>query len=76
MNRMQLIELLERKGVPNSYYSIKGAREDRVCLDFSVGKWKVFYIERGRKDILGEFNSEDEACEFMLDKLTLGGVQS
>jgi hypothetical protein len=73
MNRMQLLSVLDEKGVPSSYYSIKGAKEDRVCLDSKEGKWVVFYIERGNKDILGEFDTEDEACAFMLDKLTMGG---
>ena len=70
MKRMQLIFELEKHGVPSSYYSIKGEREDRVCIDEEGGKWIVYYIERGEKTIYDKFNTEDEACEFMLKKLT------
>lgn len=73
MNRLELLDELDKLNVPTSYYSIKGPMEDRICLDKEKEQWVVFYAERGLKSELGTFRAESEACEFMLEKLK-GGI--
>ena len=72
MNRFELLDELDRLKVPSTYYSIKGAMNDRVCLDFDDKNWIVYYIEKGQKSILGVYNSENDACLYMLEKLKGG----
>ncbi len=70
MNRLKLIDELEKRGVPNRFYSTKGGGEDKVCIDILDGVWTVYYQDRGIRSVLGEFDSESKACEFMLEKLS------
>ncbi|CAH9068527.1 hypothetical protein PSECIP111951_04182 [Pseudoalteromonas holothuriae] len=69
MNRFKLLDELDRLNIPTAYYSIKGAMDDRICLDEINGQWVVYYIERGKKSELGAFSTESEACSFMLSQL-------
>lgn len=73
MNRHELIAVLKKLGVPSVYYSLSGSNtNERICLIESEGKWKVSFFERGQEAILGSFESESSACEFMLGELKRG----
>ncbi|WP_273449546.1 hypothetical protein [Streptococcus ferus] len=64
--------LIEWK-VPEELYSIMlgGLPNEKLCLtENPENKWEVYYSERGRKTGLKIFNSEEEACEYFLKKLS------
>lgn len=63
------IELFERD-VPHYCYNIGGYEDGRVCMTEENGKWLVFYCEDGEQLELTAHESEAEACEDMLKRLT------
>lgn len=71
MTVKELDTKLKEMRVPEYYYSllIGGTPNERLCLVNEGNKWQVYYSERGEKNGLKEFMSEDEACEHMLKKL-------
>ena len=69
MNIKELQVELEKLGVPRLVYSLKGSRDERLCIELRHEKWCVFFVERGQERILSEFDDENTACEFMLNKL-------
>lgn len=60
---------LEKLGVPRRVYSLRGAKDERLCIENRSGVWCVFFVERGQVRILKEFEEEAKACEFMLNEL-------
>lgn len=69
---MNIIELqleLNKLDVPRRVYSLRGAVDERLCLDQRNGTWFVFFMERGQEINLKEFASESFACEYMLNEL-------
>lgn len=68
---MKLNELkskLEELDVRPNVYSLHGGLYDDVfTIGYVDGKWEVYYSERGIKESLLTFNSEDEACDYFLD---------
>jgi len=38
-------------------------------LEVAPGGWAVYYAERGLRTEERQFDTEDEACRFMLDRL-------
>ena len=69
MDRKGLDAKLEKKKVPKDAYSLAGGLPNE-CFCMEKGKqWEVYYSERGLKTQLKEFATEDEACEYMYNKL-------
>lgn len=66
MNRLQLAKKLEEIGVPSRVYSLHGASDNKTCIEQRNGKWYVFFFERGQENVIKVFDTETEACEFML----------
>ncbi|MHA3016597.1 hypothetical protein E6A55_20345 [Cupriavidus necator H16] len=71
MNAKELKSELDRLGVPRRVYSLSGWRDERLCLEERSGTWHVFFVERGGERPLREFQSENDACHFMLEELKL-----
>lgn len=71
MNKIQLAEILNYLKIDPYFYSIDGLQrgDDEYCLEKLNGKWLVYYIERGKKNIFGEFEHESDACKFFLKQL-------
>jgi hypothetical protein len=71
MNRKELKTILERERVNPRFYSISGLTKppiDEQCvLQEEEGKWLVYYYERGERNSLRVFESEDEACRYFVD---------
>jgi len=66
-------ELDERK-VPLSWYGLGGYSEEAYCIEkTSESEWSVYYGERGNKERIKIFISEEDACaelwEVILKKL-------
>ena len=65
MTRDQLESQLEAMNVHPSNYSLDGIRHnDCVCIVNEEDQWKVFYVERDKPKLLGEFGSAEEAYDF------------
>jgi hypothetical protein len=71
MNRTDLIELLEKEGIPSSWYSLYGELlPDRIVLYENYDKWEVFFFdERGGRHLLRICGSEASACDFIHQQL-------
>lgn len=71
MKIKELINILVRCGVPKDLYNFEGTgrKDERFCLEFTDGRWNVFYIERGCKMTDLFFDSEEEACLYLYKEL-------
>ncbi|MFD1739542.1 hypothetical protein ACFSCX_23965 [Bacillus salitolerans] len=71
MNKSELKSMLEIKQIPTYYYNLDGIGEvdQRVCLEKEGQEWIVFYSERGKRFDIKRFNTEDEACQDILNRL-------
>ena len=60
------IELNNLK-LKNVKYSLGGGYlEDGTCISKEKDFWQVYYCERGSKNIIGMFPTENDACEYIL----------
>ena len=66
-----LIDILNKMGVPQSWYSINDRlSSDTYILNKVYDRWEYFYFdEKGRRNGYKTFNCEDEACRYLLKKL-------
>ena len=62
---------LDKIGVNKDMYSIMigGLPNEKLCIAKN-DKWEVYYSERGKKTMLREFATEEEACDFFFNKLS------
>jgi hypothetical protein len=66
MNRALLSQRLQDLGIRSGSYSLENTWLDEAyILTSENGKWVVYYSERGLRSGLKQFDSEEEACEFM-----------
>jgi len=67
MNREALRTAAEREGIRDSAYSLDGGLPpERYVLAIVDGGWSVYYSERGERTGSTFFDTEDEACSFVL----------
>lgn len=71
MNKQKLIIKLKRARIPDYLYNLDevGRDDERLCLKKINDKWNVYYCERGVMTTNILFDSEDEACEFIYNRL-------
>ena len=71
MNTVGLRQMLEAENVDPRAYSLEGgAPIEAYVLEGSSGpRWAVFYSERGLRSGETWFETEDEACVYMLEHL-------
>ena len=70
MNIENLKEKLKKLGVSNELYYIgEGFPNEAYCLNKRNDEIEVYYSERGKKRGTKYFLSEDEACEYFLEKV-------
>lgn len=71
MNRTDLeLLLVERKVTPLAYSLGGGLPNERYVLDQEAKGWVVYYSERGQQSGKRVFDTEDEACRYLLKLLT------
>jgi len=74
MNIEELKKASDKEGVKSIYYSLNGIRgdqqDDTDILEKKDNKWIYYHYERRGKFDLRYFNTEDEACKFILKLLT------
>lgn len=66
----ELKNKLDEIGVPQNLYAIMtgGLPNERLCI-VKEKKWQVYYSERGKKVGQKFFETEEEACEYLYEKL-------
>jgi hypothetical protein len=71
MKKNELKHALHLKNVPEYYYNIDGIGEvdQKVCIEYINSKWSVYYSERGKKFDEHTFDSEEEACKNLYERL-------
>jgi hypothetical protein len=77
VDRVALVEALDRAGIPRVMYEIEGVREfgDVAPTDFYFlrergGRWQVGVYERGEYDPFEQYDTEDEATAAFYRRLT------
>jgi len=77
VTRQQLVERLTQLGVPRGDYSLYGTgrQADGHCMDqLPLGRWVVYYAERGSRDSERFFDDEGDACAELFRRLKEDGV--
>jgi hypothetical protein len=67
-----LTKYLKQECFNQEYISIGTSRQslyDGHGIDFNGEKYIYYYIERGKKEILNEFDTEKELCNYIFNKL-------
>jgi hypothetical protein len=72
MNRQELKEIFVRNSVPkNVIYELKDTNiGDLLGIDETIAGWRLYYSERGHKNTLEYFETEDEACRALLREVS------
>jgi hypothetical protein len=58
---------LEDRGVPERYWACGHYDDDRCCLLFEGGVWRLIHAERGLLDVYRETREDDEALQFFVE---------
>jgi hypothetical protein len=69
MNTSELPALLRSMGVPADAYSIGSDSNETYCLIPELGRWHVYYSERGNRNEERVFADEAAACQELLNRL-------
>lgn len=71
MTRDELRAAIAREGILSTSYSLEGGFPDETyVLASEGGTWSVYFAERGRRIDELRFDTEDEACDELLLRLT------
>lgn len=66
----ELKRILRNNKVPHYLYTFnKDYDDEKLCLNKTLMGWEVYHCERGEKNDTKLFNNEDDACEYMLERL-------
>lgn len=67
MNLGDVALLFTRRGVPSGLYSLAGGLPNEAFAIERVGEvWRVYYSERGHRNVIGEFVAEADACAVLV----------
>jgi sugar/nucleoside kinase (ribokinase family) len=70
MNRAELRRRTEAEGIDPTAYSLDGGLPpERYVLSLEEEGWCVYYSERGKRTGETWFDTEDEACSYLLLRL-------
>ncbi len=73
MNREELRRILNAENISLTTYSLDGKYcEECLRLEKVVDGWVVSYSERGLRTNERHFDSEEDACRYMSDRLLRG----
>ncbi len=75
MNREELKSAVAEIGIMDRLVAVKGYAEYAWCVvEAEDGAWEVFWGERGNKNELERFSSENQACSYLLGRLTYSQI--
>lgn len=66
MNRQELAKRLQNEGFRSDLYSLDGELPSLLegfILNKTGGRWIIEYYERGMRRMLGEYPTEEDACD-------------
>lgn len=64
MNKNDLVKILKTSLISHYNYSIDDIEKDEAYhLAKENNQWIIFYMERGKRNILGTYKTESEACQ-------------
>lgn len=70
ININELKQSLEYHAIPIDSYSLTGGLPNEAFCILGYGdSWEVYYSEKGQKSGLLVFNSENDACENMFQRI-------
>jgi hypothetical protein len=70
VNRSELVAAAQREGIRSAAFSLDGGLPpERYVLSLEEGGWSVYYSERGLRREESHFDTEDEACSYLLLRL-------
>lgn len=71
MKISELKGILDKNKINSNSYSLDGGvpHDKHVLSREDNGMWEVYYSERGGKFEVERFNSEEEACNFFLERI-------
>ena len=77
ITREQLAERLDELGVPRGAYSLYGTgnQSHGHCMDqLPLGRWAVYFSERGSRESERVFGDEGDACSDLFERLRKDGL--
>jgi hypothetical protein len=75
VNAEELESAIVRIGIPDRTVAVNGWAENAWCVARDEdGMWEVYWRERGNKIELERFASENQACSYMLGRLTYSQI--
>lgn len=70
MTREDLRRRLRAEGVREDAYNLDGELVDEsYVLEREGARWVVYYSERGLRTGMTSFTNEDEACDYLYERL-------
>ena len=70
MNIKELNELLLVKNVPQDLYSLEGGLpSESYCIEKTEDKWHLYYSERGVKETINYYDTEEEVVDAFLSEI-------
>ena len=70
MNKQQLLQAIRKEGIREDAFDLDGGHlSETYTLSESYGRWLVYYSEKGLESVKKEFNTQSQACEYLLNLL-------
>lgn len=70
MTKQELAKRLIKENIPKDCYTLEGGLpNEKWCLEKTYSSWDIYYSERGLRNQLHHFISEEEACEYFYNEL-------
>ena len=78
MNRQELRARLSLARIPEIEYNLAGVgpTDDKYVMEQTDGKWHVYYSERGSQYQSQFFDTEDQACDYLLHRFIAPGEEN
>ena len=71
LDQAETIALLTKLKIRKDAYTFACSfPNESYCLCFNRGKWEYYYSERGQRSGLRTFDTEHEACLYLLQRLS------
>lgn len=75
MNTQELMSAVAEIGISERLVIVNDTAEYAWCVvEADDGAWEVFWMERGNKGDLQRFANEDQACGYLLGRLTYSQI--
>lgn len=70
MNLTTLENTLKAEQIPtNAYTILSKPKDETLCIESSKEGWIVFYSERGLRSGEKFFSSENDACQYFIERI-------